>query len=499
MKIKIKLVVWCILCAGILFSCKEEEKEAAPLPVAGFSFAAEQAHPLTVHFTNESTNAESYSWNFGDNSELSAETNPVHTYAAGDSYTVTLTATNSEGKSDKKTLSVAVMQPAPANPVANFEYVIDPANPLTVHFTDFSENAVSHSWDFGDGSAPSDLQNPDHTYAAAGVYSVVLTVRNANGDEHQKTVEVAVVDPSAPVPLTVRLTDHNASQLTITPDEGEWQLDINGGDAYFYLDAPQGIDISTATHYILSFEAQFTANPADIPMILFLQANGWPNSIIDHDLGYKISNSAEWQTLSIDLTLVRRPGSADVNNNVSQAFPAAFNYIKFRFGNGSHVNAGIRVRNFAARMATSEEKADVPAVVRATDNNQCTITGSGDAAGWNIAIPDNSNDPYFFVDFSVPPLWGANHVLSFESRLDVAEADLCMFVGRFENGYLLHENNVGLKIQGSSDWRLHTYDLQSLNFFVYGPYVPLQWMRLRVGTDNAAKDFSIRNIKMTHP
>ncbi|MDR1156361.1 MAG: PKD domain-containing protein [Bacteroidales bacterium] len=495
MKIKIKLVVWCLLCAGTLFSCKE--KEAAPLPVAGFSFAAEQAHPLTVHFTNESANAESCSWDFGDHSELSAETDPVHTYAGGDSYTVTLTATNSEGKSDQKTLIVEVMQPAPPEAViADFEYVIDPADPMTVHFTDFSENAVSHSWDFGDGSAPSDAQNPDHTYAAAGVYPVVLTVRNANGDEHQKTVEVAIVDPSAPVPLTVRPTDHNAAQLTITPGEGEWQLDINGGDAYFYLDAPQGVDISTATHYILSFEAQFTANPADIPMILFLQADGWPHSIIDHDLGYKISNSNEWQTLSIDLTLVRRPGSADVNNNVSQAFPATFNYIRFRFGNGSHVNAAIKVRNFTARMATNGEKADVTAIV--TTSQQCAVTPDG-SGGWDMSIPANSNDPFFFIEFSVPPLWGANHVLSFESKLNVAEADLCMWVGRFDNGYLLHENNVGLKIQGSSDWRLHTYDLHALGFFVYGPYVPLEWMRLRVGTDHAAKDFSIRNIKMTHP
>ncbi|MDR1666867.1 MAG: PKD domain-containing protein [Bacteroidales bacterium] len=579
MKTKINLVFWSALCAITLFSCKEKEEAAAPLPVAGFSFVAEQANPLTVHFTDESENASSYKWDFGDQSAISTEKDPIHTYAGGGTYTVSLTAVNSDGKSDTKTLSVEVIQPvppeavivanfsfqagetnsliilftdqsenatafswnfgdnseisaernpthryaaggsyevtltasnnngasqqktttisvtAPAGPVADFEYHVDQADPMTVHFTDHSENAVSYSWNFGDGSATSNAQNPDHTYAAGGVYEVVLTIQNVNGDQHQKTVEITIVDPSAPVPLAIRTTDHNATQLTITTGEGEWELAITGGTAHFFLDAPQGVNISTATHYILSFEAQFVSGQGDYPIILFLQAEGWPNSIIDHDLGYKISNTNEWQTLSIDLTLVRRPGSADPNNNVSQLFPATFNFIKLWFSGMSQ--STVKVRNFVARMAINEEEADVPATVRSTDNNQCTITGTGSDAGWDIAIPANSNDPYFFVDFSVPPLWGANHVLSFESKLDVTEADLCMFVGRTDGGYYLSEQH-GLKIRGSSEWQLHTYDLHALNFFIYGPYVPLQWLRVRVGTDNAAKNLSIRNIKMTH-
>ncbi|QCK14471.1 PKD domain-containing protein [Mangrovivirga cuniculi] len=51
------------------------------------------ANGLEVAFTNESQNATGYTWDFGDGN-TSTETNPVHTYAAEGTYTVTLTATD---------------------------------------------------------------------------------------------------------------------------------------------------------------------------------------------------------------------------------------------------------------------------------------------------------------------------------------------------------------------------------------------------------------------
>jgi len=51
-------------------------------------------NPLTVQFTDNSTNAENWSWNFGDGSNLSTERNPSHTYDLIGLYTVSLTVTN---------------------------------------------------------------------------------------------------------------------------------------------------------------------------------------------------------------------------------------------------------------------------------------------------------------------------------------------------------------------------------------------------------------------
>lgn len=64
-----------------------------PLPDAAFSWFAAGS---TVQFSNQSTNGTSYSWDFGDGT-TSTEQNPVHTYAAGGSYTVTLIVTNNCG------------------------------------------------------------------------------------------------------------------------------------------------------------------------------------------------------------------------------------------------------------------------------------------------------------------------------------------------------------------------------------------------------------------
>ena len=54
------------------------------------------------------------------------------------------------------------------------------APPLTVTFTDQSTDAATWAWTFGDGQT-STLQNPSHAYAAAGTYSVGLTVTNTAG------------------------------------------------------------------------------------------------------------------------------------------------------------------------------------------------------------------------------------------------------------------------------------------------------------------------------
>jgi uncharacterized membrane protein len=52
--------------------------------------------------------------------------------------------------------------------------------PLTVQFTDTSTGPpTSWSWNFGDGdSTNATMQNPVHTYASAGTYTVSLTAMN---------------------------------------------------------------------------------------------------------------------------------------------------------------------------------------------------------------------------------------------------------------------------------------------------------------------------------
>ena len=61
------------------------------LPIAGFT---KIINTLNVNFTNTSSNATIYSWDFGDSSPVSNQINPSHNYTAYGNYAVVLTATN---------------------------------------------------------------------------------------------------------------------------------------------------------------------------------------------------------------------------------------------------------------------------------------------------------------------------------------------------------------------------------------------------------------------
>lgn len=53
---------------------------------------------------------------------------------------------------------------------------------LTTVFTNTTKFANSYSWDFGDGSEVSTVENPEHTYTVVGTYTVKLTATNEKGD-----------------------------------------------------------------------------------------------------------------------------------------------------------------------------------------------------------------------------------------------------------------------------------------------------------------------------
>ena len=76
-------------------------------PISSFQFAISDTDWRVVDFTNFSTNASSYEWDFGD-SNNSTEKDPTHTYAAGGTYDVTLTAIDgSKTKTSTKSLTIS--------------------------------------------------------------------------------------------------------------------------------------------------------------------------------------------------------------------------------------------------------------------------------------------------------------------------------------------------------------------------------------------------------
>ncbi|MCD6018747.1 MAG: hypothetical protein K0S53_1868 [Bacteroidetes bacterium] len=84
-----------------------------PLPVASFSFTPNEATTSNpeISFTNTSTNAVSWSWYFGDNSELLNTTvDIVHAYENGGDYCINLVAFNQYGCSNRATACLKIEQ-----------------------------------------------------------------------------------------------------------------------------------------------------------------------------------------------------------------------------------------------------------------------------------------------------------------------------------------------------------------------------------------------------
>lgn len=101
---------WLILTSLVMLFMISCEKEEPPVdtdnPIASFQFEVDGTNFLQVAFTNFSQNASDYSWDFGDGN-TSTDESPTHTYAAGGSYEVVLTATKgSESAQRSETIMI---------------------------------------------------------------------------------------------------------------------------------------------------------------------------------------------------------------------------------------------------------------------------------------------------------------------------------------------------------------------------------------------------------
>ena len=102
--------------------------------------------------------------------------------------------------------------------------------------TDSDGRITGYAWDFGDGSAPAAGEQVVHAYAAAGTYTVTLTVTDDDGASTTATREVVVpatdaggpTDPAEPTEYGTPLPDTGADVLGLAAIGG---LVLAGGGA----------------------------------------------------------------------------------------------------------------------------------------------------------------------------------------------------------------------------------------------------------------------------
>jgi PKD repeat protein len=145
--------------------------------------------------TDTGSTISSYTWDFGDGTPAGTGATTTHTYAAAGTYTVTLTVTDHSGQSNSTNQMVAVG----SVPAATFTL-----SPTTVGAgapaffdgsgsTDTGSTIASYSWDFGDGTPAASGAMASHIYAAAGTYTVTLTVLDQSGSSSSTGQQITVV------------------------------------------------------------------------------------------------------------------------------------------------------------------------------------------------------------------------------------------------------------------------------------------------------------------
>ena len=210
-------------------------RKPADPPVVSFSYSGNTSFaPCIVTFNNNTTNAVSYNWTFGDGG-TSSEKSPQHLYSNGGTYNVILNATNSDGLTVSLTKAVNVKNKPTKVSIKQ----------VTITYLSFT-NSSGVSWDASNG--------PDTYYEVSDYPS---------GTTYYTSGYIANVVP-ADIPLSFSAYTITLSNLTrqykirIYDDDGIWGSEFIGGYYFSFSDYmptngddyPTVINMQNSTSYV---------------------------------------------------------------------------------------------------------------------------------------------------------------------------------------------------------------------------------------------------------
>lgn len=283
-------------------------------PISNYA-ATTACHTYPTVFTDNSTAAVLWSWNFGDGTTVDNTQSPSHIFANSGNYNVSLLVTNVFGCTNSSSQTITVLP----QPIADFNYSIACAR-QAVNFTDITSVSapVAWSWDFGDTSPVDNTQNPSHIYSLGGTYNVTLIVTNVAGCSD--TIVKPVIVNTVPTPL---FSANATCQGTITSFT-DLSSDIVAINNWYYDFADGNSSFSQNPNYIYAAPGVYNVsltvtnvNGCDSTVVIPVTVNVFPQAIY-----------------SVDTVCVGTPTSFTDN---STGLP---NQWTWNFGDGTNSNAG---------------------------------------------------------------------------------------------------------------------------------------------------------------
>jgi PKD repeat protein len=242
--------------AVYLLLAEEEGGPGGNAPVANFTFSPQGGHaPLDVTFdASESSDPDgtitNYNWNFGDGFTGTGQA-IVHRFETEGQYTVRLTVTDNDGKTGSTT-HIIIVEPPNQPPVAGFSFSpIRGLYPLSVTFDasvsfDPDGQIVQYEWDFG-GEQTGSGQVVTYTFPEKGIYTVILTVYDDDGDSATASGTVEVLGLLPPLNIAYEaminrnlFTIQHVYKITWEPNPGNAERGANIVQYNIYRKRPDG-------------------------------------------------------------------------------------------------------------------------------------------------------------------------------------------------------------------------------------------------------------------
>jgi gliding motility-associated-like protein len=185
------LVVWSNTCPDTITI---KDIVTVKPPLSGFTVSNTCSDKYTKTFTDASTQATSWHYDFGDGT-TSTERNPTHTYSKPGTYKVWQKVTNGSCSHSIWTMVQVVDEKALFSPS---KQVLCRGEVLTLTTPSIKPaNIARWQWSFGDGTTLANASTVSHTYTKPGTYTVTLTITDVLGCVDTRSQEVTVYGPSA--------------------------------------------------------------------------------------------------------------------------------------------------------------------------------------------------------------------------------------------------------------------------------------------------------------
>ncbi len=292
-------------------------------PAANFT---SEVNGFNVLFTNNSANADTYYWDFGDGS-TSSDVNPQHTYANDGSYEVTLRAI---GACDTVIFSQTIE--IISSPTAGFSAdMISGCAPFAVSFENTSSaSAISFSWIFPGASPTSSTQrNPTVTYIAPGRYSVTLIASNAVGSDTLQLVDFIEVLP-LPIPnFTFAINEFNVVFVNNAVDSASYLWNFGDGNTstqtnptHTYTSSGNYVVTLTATNVCGSQTVTKNVTVGTAPVVLFTQDR--QNGCVPHLVKFRDESTGTYDSRIWSFPGGNPATSTDANPTVRYDAPGLY-------------------------------------------------------------------------------------------------------------------------------------------------------------------------------